>query len=712
MKKYTFSLLAFILTINIAKAQMPNPALVGYWHNWNDANAPYIQLDSIDNRYNVIEVAFAVPTTSSNMTMLFTPDIVSQSVFIAKVQALQLQGKKVLISIGGATASIDLTTTANKNAFVSSMTIIINTYGFDGIDIDIENGNSILISGGTIASPGNIAQVNLIDAIKQIMANYRTNHPQKLLLTMAPETAYVQGGQSGFGSIWGGYLPLINALRDSLDLLQVQLYNSGSMYGIDSRAYSQGTADFIVAMTEAVIRGFSTSGGTFTGLPASKVAVGLPACSSAAGGGFIDSATVKSAINYLTGKGPKPGTYVLAQTGGYPALRGMMTWSINWDAVSTCANRYQYANNYQSIFGNLIYAQVPNYVSSNGLVAWWPFTGNASDSSGYGLNGIVSGATLTTDRFGIANKAYSFNGTSSKITAATSTRLNLLHNRTLSVWVKSTDSTSDAGIIGYLSNGHNGYQILLKSSGKIASMEDNWTGGANNPPTNGWDFANSTNSNYLNDNTWHHVLSVRENDTTKIYIDGVLQNYILTTLVPNFNSSSVIIGATNGTSQFFKGTIDEIGIWNRALTPLEITKLNYGCPNSITTQPVNQFGAIGNTKNFTLVHAGSTFNYQWQSNPIGCGWQNLSNINQYTGSQTNVLSVSGISYTNHNQPFRIISKDGECVDTSNIVKLFISNIANDSLRLIQLKNDSISKSTIISTLINDTTSKGLAISNL
>ena len=352
IRKITFTLLTFILITNSAKTQIPNPALIGYWHNWNDVNAPYIQLDAIDNRYNVIEIAFAIPTSPSDMTMLFTPNVVSQNVLINKIQALQTQGKKILISIGGATTSIDLTTTLNKNAFVSSMTAIINTYGFDGIDIDIENGNSILISGGTIASPSGIAQVNLIDAIKQIMANYRTSHSQKLLLTMAPETAYVQGGQSAFGNIWGGYLPIINGLRDSIDLLQVQLYNSGSMYGIDGNIYTQGTADFIIAMTEAVIKGFNTTGGTFAGLPASKVAVGLPACTSAAGGGYVNPSTVITAINYLRGTGSQPGAYVLSNSSGYPSLRGMMTWSINWDAVSSCGSIYEYANNYQSIFGN------------------------------------------------------------------------------------------------------------------------------------------------------------------------------------------------------------------------------------------------------------------------------------------------------------------------------------------------------------------------
>lgn len=348
MKRIIFLVFCLIL-INRSSAQ--SPALVGYWHNWN-STAPYIQLDQVDNRYNVIEIAFAVPVSANDMTMVFTPDMVSQSTFISQIQTLKNQGKKVLISIGGATAVIDLTTVINKNAFITSMTNIINTYGFDGIDIDIEHGNSIMISGGaTISNPaGNPAMANLIDAIKQIMVNFRSNHSNKMMLTMAPETAYVQGGQSGFGNIWGGYLPIIHALRDSLDIIQVQLYNSGTMYGINGSIYAQGTADFIVAMTEAVVHGFNTSGGYFTGLPASKVAVGLPACPSAAGGGYTHPDTVKAAIKYLLGTGPKPGTYSLVQSGGYPSLRGMMTWSVNWDAYSGCGSVYEYASNFQSIF--------------------------------------------------------------------------------------------------------------------------------------------------------------------------------------------------------------------------------------------------------------------------------------------------------------------------------------------------------------------------
>ncbi|HQF27918.1 MAG TPA: glycosyl hydrolase family 18 protein [Bacteroidia bacterium] len=378
-------LLLILLNLSFqSNAQLPTPTLVGYWHNWSDVNAPYIPLDLVDNRYNVIEVSFAVPTSPSDMTMLFTPDGISSSQFITKVQYLQSQGKKVLISIGGANTSIDLTTMVNKNAFISSMTGIINTYRFDGIDIDIENGNSILAGGGTITNPSSIAQINLIDAIKQIMANYRTNHSAKLILTMAPETAYVQGGQSAYGGIWGGYLPIIHGLRDSLDLLQVQLYNSGSMYGIDGAIYTQGTADFIVAMTEAVIHGFNTGGGFFIGLPADKIAVGLPACTNAAGGGFTDTASVRSAIMYLRGYGPPAGNYLLTNVNGYPTLRAMMTWSVNWDAVSTCGSSWEYANNFQTIFG--ISTAISEYSSKQNLLVYPNASNGNFKISNYPIN--------------------------------------------------------------------------------------------------------------------------------------------------------------------------------------------------------------------------------------------------------------------------------------------------------------------------------------
>jgi hypothetical protein len=63
-----------------------------------------------------------------------------------------------------------------------------------------------------------------------------------------------------------------------------------------------------------------------------------------------------------------------------------------------------------ALFTLSVFAQIPTYVPANGLVGWWPFNGNANDESGNGNHGTVNGATLTNDRFGNVNGAYSFNG--------------------------------------------------------------------------------------------------------------------------------------------------------------------------------------------------------------------------------------------------------------------------------------------------------------
>ncbi|HRY31546.1 MAG TPA: glycosyl hydrolase family 18 protein [Bacteroidales bacterium] len=350
---YPFTFLTLLLCLLAGRlfSQFPHPALTGYWHNWNDFNAPYIPLDQVDSRYNVMAVAFAVPETGSNHKMTFIPDGISQAAFITQIQAQQAQGKKVLISIGGATAPVILNNAADRDTFSARMLDIINTYGFDGIDIDLEGGSLSVSAGSTIAMPVDPPLVNLIQAIRDIMQLYHQQHQKKMLLSMAPETAYVQGGFVVFQGIWGAYLPLIDALRDSLDVLHVQLYNSGSMQALDGNLYNQGTADFIVSMTEMLIQGFQTSGGYFQGLPASRVAVGLPACPSAAGGGFTDTATVAAAVRYLMNTGPNPGTYQRISPTGYPDLAGMMTWSINWDATPACGTTWEYAANYQALFG-------------------------------------------------------------------------------------------------------------------------------------------------------------------------------------------------------------------------------------------------------------------------------------------------------------------------------------------------------------------------
>ena len=81
-----------------------------------------------------------------------------------------------------------------------------------------------------------------------------------------------------------------------------------------------------------------------------------------------------------------------------------------------------------------VMAQVPSYVPTNGLVGYWPFNGNANDESGNGNNGTVNGATLTTDRFGVANKAYNFDGIDDFIDFVNSSVPTGVSSRTISLW--------------------------------------------------------------------------------------------------------------------------------------------------------------------------------------------------------------------------------------------------------------------------------------
>ena len=86
-------------------------------------------------------------------------------------------------------------------------------------------------------------------------------------------------------------------------------------------------------------------------------------------------------------------------------------------------------------------AQVPSYVPTNGLVGYWPFNGNANDVSGNGNNGTVNGATLTTDRFGNANSAYSFDGVDDFINKNNWSSLNGNQDFSVNFWLKYLPST-------------------------------------------------------------------------------------------------------------------------------------------------------------------------------------------------------------------------------------------------------------------------------
>ncbi|MEU3093664.1 glycoside hydrolase family 18 protein [Streptomyces sp. NPDC006967] len=323
-------------------SDLPPHALVGYLHASFANGSGYTRLADVPDSWDVIDLAFGEPTTATSGDIRFDrcpasecPGVESEAEFKAAIEAKQAAGKKVLISIGGANGQVQLTTTQARDTFVSSVSRIIDTYGLDGLDIDFEGHSLSLNADDTdFRNPKTPVIVNLISALRTLKAEYGDD----FVLTMAPETFFVQLGYQYYGSgRWGGqdpragaYLPVVHALRDDLTLLHVQDYNSGPVMGLDNQYHSMGGADFHIAMTDMLLTGFPVAGdagNVFPPLRADQVAIGMPATTNA-GNGYVSPAEVTRTLDCLT-KRTNCGSY--ATHGTWPALRGLMTWSINWD---------------------------------------------------------------------------------------------------------------------------------------------------------------------------------------------------------------------------------------------------------------------------------------------------------------------------------------------------------------------------------------------
>ncbi|WP_422656916.1 fibronectin type III domain-containing protein [Paenibacillus sp. EC2-1] len=342
-----------VLAVNTPKAHaaVASKTIVGYWHNFDNGSG-FIKLRDVSSKFDVINVSFAEPTSGvSNGTIGFTPYNYTESEFKSDVAYLQSQGKKVIISIGGANGQVQLPTTTARDNFVNSVRAIIEKYGFDGLDVDFEGHSLYLNSGDSdFKNPTTPVIVNLISALRTLNNYFGTD---TFYLTMAPETFFVQLGYSFYGgsciscdSRAGSYLPVIYATRDILDWLQVQNYNSGPITGLDNQYHTMGNADFHVAMADMLLTGFpvaKNSNHMFPALRPDQVLLGLPANTNA-GGGFTSVAEVQKALDALI-KGKQLSSYTTrGSTTGYPDFRGVMTWSINWDKF----NNFEFSNNHRA----------------------------------------------------------------------------------------------------------------------------------------------------------------------------------------------------------------------------------------------------------------------------------------------------------------------------------------------------------------------------
>ncbi|UZJ29454.1 chitinase [Streptomyces endophytica] len=278
---------------------VPKHAVTGYWQNFNNG-ATVQKISDVPNQYDIIAVAFADATTTPG-AVTFNLDSAglggyTVDQFKADIKAKQAAGKSVILSVGGEKGTVSVSDSASAANFADSVYALMRQYGFNGVDIDLENG----------LNPTYMTQA--LRSLSQKAGG-------KLVLTMAPQTIDMQ-------STSGGYFQTALNVKDILTVVNMQYYNSGSMLGCDGKVYSQGSVDFLTALACIQLEG---------GLDPSQVGLGLPASTRGAGSGYVAPSVVNAALDCLT-KGTGCGSFKPSRT--YPGVRGAMTWSTNWDAAS------------------------------------------------------------------------------------------------------------------------------------------------------------------------------------------------------------------------------------------------------------------------------------------------------------------------------------------------------------------------------------------
>ena len=313
---------------------------------------------------------------------------------------------------------------------------------------------------------------------------------------------------------------------------------------------------------------------------------------------------------------------------------------------------------------------IPAYVPTNGLVGWWPFNGNANDDndeSGNGNNGTVNGATLTSDRFGNVGKAYSFDGVNDYIQTSNISFANG-GDFSISIWINLSEAYANGSPQHYV------FANNVTAGGPYLNTDINQSQfGCIEVYTN------------ISINNWHHLVGVKSGTNYNLYIDNVVVG-LNTNCNTNFiNGYPIYFGNSSVNTEFTHGTLDDIAIYNRALTQQEITALYQApppCTLSITSQPTNQSSTTGSNASFnvgvTATYCNNPTTYQWQTN-TGFGWQTLQLAGQYTGVNTSTLHVSNVGSTNTNQLFRCLIQNGTLADTTQTATLSVVNTGNTTL---------------------------------
>jgi uncharacterized protein (TIGR02145 family) len=290
---------------------------------------------------------------------------------------------------------------------------------------------------------------------------------------------------------------------------------------------------------------------------------------------------------------------------------------------------------------------VPSNVPTNGLVGWWPFNGNANDESGNGNHGTVNGATLTSDRNGEGNKAYSFDGLDDFIdlTSGSSTSLNIIGDISCAFWLN-TEQTNYSSIITLGDNTGVDGGFLVNHHTFNTNKLSIWT-------KENWFWSKTVCNEGKND----FFCITLKSGILNVYKNGVLyENYVNQPSVSSYSGNRFFGQASHGNLSYFKGILDDIAIYNRGLTQEEITALYTStppCSNPIATLTPQSDTLFCKQSNVVLqANQGNGFTYEWYKND-----------QKITGNSNNALTTSepGI--------YKVKVIDGACSTFSTSLEL-------------------------------------------
>jgi uncharacterized protein (TIGR02145 family) len=328
-------------------------------------------------------------------------------------------------------------------------------------------------------------------------------------------------------------------------------------------------------------------------------------------------------------------------------------------------------------FTTKLYSQsVPSYVPTNGLVGWWGFNGNANDQSGNNNIGSILGGSFANDRNGLLNSALFLPNLGDYSIVNNTTPPFNNFELSASVWLKIPNQY----IYSTLTVIRNG---VPQTNGFILMIDQNHGYGVNNYSViflvgNGTGVSFITNQSELGQ--WSQLTSTYDGSSIKIYLNGILKASQTFNLSLNCPNNNLIFGKWDNpsTPSVTSRLLDDIGIWNRALTQQEITNLYnaQSCQVNVTSQPQNQSTSPNRNVTFSLSSSDSNSTYQWQTD-MGLSFQNLTNAGQYSGVNTSSLTVSNTSLQNNNQLFRCIVSTTQCGrDTSDVVTLSVNSASS------------------------------------